>query len=151
MSSSNTSRVLSHLKGSLMQTPQKYFPTANLSDPSLWAHVRRVTTVVARGRRIRQADRCRRCWRRCPWQRGEVKEVQQVGLRSIASRKMRVRSDESIFNKLDNRSVIHRNMRDVVFAREGRNNHVRHPESKLRAKSIYRCSIRCDGAGFIRF
>ena len=71
------------------------------------AHARRCTRIVAK--RL-HCDRSRRNRRRCPRNVVEVEEVQQVRLHCVARSKVRVGADESVFYKLDNRRMVHRDM-----------------------------------------
>ena len=69
-------------------------------------------------------DRSRRRRRRCPGHASEVEEVQQVGLCSIPRRQMSgtlpgsVIVDKAILDELDDRCMVHRNVRNIVLPRE---------------------------------
>src|ERR1700734_3907758 len=88
---------------------------------------------------ITQRLRCnwvgRRWW--CgPWNIAEVKELKQIRLRGIAFRQVCRAIDEAALDKLDDRSVIHRGMRHIMFARKRRYDHVRDAEPQLSRKSL---------------
>ena len=72
----------------------------------------------------------------------EVEEVQQIGLCRITRREMRGARDEAVLDKLDDRGVVHGNVRDIVFTHEGGDHEVGHPETKLRPKPLL-----CRGVG----
>ena len=50
-------------------------------------------------------------------------------------------ADEAVLDKLDDRGVIHRDVRDIVLARERRDHDVRHAEAKLRGEAVARRGI----------
>lgn len=59
---------------------------------------------------------------------------------------MRGGSDEAVLNELDDRGVVHGNVRDEVLARERRDDHVRHAEAKLGRESVLGRSVGTLGA-----
>lgn len=63
---------------------------------------------------------------------------------------MRGGSDEPVLNELDDRGVVHGDVRDVVLARERRDDHVRHAEAKLGGESVFCRRVRAFGAGIAR-
>ena len=102
------------------------------ANMDLRSHVRGCARIVAQ--RLR-ADRSRRRRRRCPGNVVEVEKVQQVGLRGIAGGQVRVSSDEAVLNKLDDRRVVHGNVRDIVPPGERRDHDVRQRGSQAAPRS----------------
>ena len=85
--------------------------------------------------------------RSCPRHIGEVEKFQQVRLHGITIRQMGRRANEAALDEFDDRSVIHRCMRDVVLARKRRNDQVWQPEPKLRGEAMlpYDVAGTCTG------
>lgn len=81
--------------------------------------------------------RNRRSGRRGPGDIVEVEKVQQARLHRVASRQMGRRTNEAVLNKLDDRRMVHGNVRDIVTPREGRHNNIRHAESDLGPETIH--------------
>src|SRR3984885_7656112 len=96
-----------------------------VANRALWigryASMERRRLARALARRCALGDRSRRRRRSCPGHAGEVEEVQQVGLRSIPRRQMSgtltgwVVVNEAILDEFDDRGVIHKIVRDVVY------------------------------------
>ena len=66
----------------------------------------------------------------------EIEEVEQVGLRGVAVGEVRGGVDEAVFYELDDGGVVHGDVRDVVLAGEGRDDHVGEAESELGGEAL---------------
>src|ERR1700729_401004 len=106
---------------------------------------RRGVALRSYGRRSgRRSGRLR--GRAGPGHAGKGEEIPQLGLRRILCREVLAVPDKAILDEPDDCRVIHRDMRDIVSPSEGRDHHVRHTESNLRAKAVTRwreCWLPC--------
>ena len=105
------------------------------NSPVLGSHTRRGTWVEAQRSGTSWS---RRSWRRCPWDVGEIEELQKVRLRGVAGSQMRRRTDEAILDKLDHRSVIHGCVGHIVPPSKRRDDRVQDSKAKLRCETL-RC------------
>jgi hypothetical protein len=78
----------------------------------------------------------RRCGRLGPWIAGEIEELQHIRLHRIAVGEVCRAIDELVLDKLDDRGVIHRGVRDIVTASPLRDDHVRQTEAELGCESL---------------
>ncbi len=85
-------------------------------------------------------------WRCGPWFVGEIEEVEKVWLGCVAVSERR--QVKSLFQEVNHGGVVHSRVSDVMFAREGRDDHVGYPEADLGGKAELRRSVAgiCAGA-----
>ena len=77
---------------------------------------------------------------------GEVEEIEQVGLRGIACCQMSGAAEKAGFHEFNDGGMVHRDVRDIVPTRIGRDNDIRHPEAKLGSEALHCRRIRALSA-----
>src|ERR1700722_1550595 len=103
-------------------------------------------TEVRGGARCRRSKRSPRGGRSGPGHGIEIEKFQQVGLRGIAGSQLGGASDKAVLHKLDDCRVVHRCVRNIMPTREGRDDHVGQPESKLRGEALHGWCVLCIGS-----